>query len=59
MPDRHPMVRSRFCGLFWVSRVTGLKVNLSSLKERGRVNGGFGGLWLSAGVRDGVSLFPR
>ena len=31
---------------------------LSSLKERGRVKGGFAGLWLSAGVRDWRLLFP-
>ena len=35
MPDRRQMVRSRFCGLFWVSRVTGLKVNLIELPRPG------------------------
>jgi hypothetical protein len=31
---------------------------VSSLKVRGRVNGGFAGLWRSAGVRDWRLLFP-
>jgi hypothetical protein len=35
MPDRCQMVRSRFCGPFWVSRVTGLEVNLIELPRPG------------------------